>query len=57
MVVRTPMEKALEDISEGLVRPHLVSRPEAIQIYIRSIAENLDKLTQKYCEDGTEQDK
>lgn len=57
MVVRTPMEKALEDISEGLVRPHLVSRPKAIQIYIRSIAENLDKLTKKYCEDGTEQDK
>lgn len=57
MVVRTPMEKALEDISEGLVRPHLVSKPEAIQIYIRSIAENLDKLTKKYCEDGTGQDK
>ncbi len=57
LVVRTPMEKALEDISEGLVRPHLVSRPKAIQVYIRSIAENLDKLTTKYCEDGTEQDK
>lgn len=57
MVVRTPMEKALEDISEGLVRPHLVSRPQAIQVYIRSISENLDKLTKKYCEDGTEQDK
>lgn len=57
MVVRTPMEKALEDISEGLVRPHLVSRPKAIQVYIRSIAENLDKLTKKYCVDDTEQDK
>ncbi len=57
LVVRTPMEKALEDISEGLVRPHLVSRPKAIQVYIKSIAENLDKLTTKYCEDGTGQDK
>ena len=57
LVVRTPIEKALEDISEGLVRPHLVSRPKAIQIYIRSIAENLDQLIKKYCEDGISQDK
>lgn len=57
LVVRTPIEKALEDISEGLVRPYLVSKPKAIQIYIRSIAENLDNLIKKYCEDGTSHDK
>lgn len=57
MVVRTPMEKALEDISEGLVRPHLVSKPKAIQIYLRSIAENLDLIVKKYCNNGAEQDK
>ncbi|MBO5061109.1 MAG: hypothetical protein J6C31_00555 [Prevotella sp.] len=58
MVVRTPMEKALEDISEGLVRPHLVSKPKAIQIYIRSIAESLEKITQYIAsKNGTEQDK
>lgn len=57
MVVRTPTEKALEDISEGLVRPHLVSKPKAIQLYIKEIAESLEKLTGKFCNNGTEQNK
>lgn len=54
MVVRTPTEKALEDISEGLVRPHLVSKPKAIQLYIKEIAESLKNLNEKLCDNGTE---
>lgn len=56
MIVRTPIEKALEDISEGLVSPHLISEPQSIQLYLRSIAETLNHINENLT-NGTEQDK
>lgn len=56
MVVRTPIEKALEDISEGLVSPHLISEPQSIQLYLRSIAETLNRISSNMT-NGTKQDK
>lgn len=45
MIVRTPLEHALEDISEGLVRPHLASHPKPIQVNIETITRCLETLT------------
>lgn len=59
MIVRSPIEKALEDIAEGLVRPNCISKPKAIQLYMRSISDSLEVISKYLKNDNndTEQNK
>lgn len=44
MIVRTPVEHALEKIAEGLVKPNTIPKHRDIQYSVQIIADNLQKI-------------
>lgn len=57
MVVRTPTEHALEELAEGLVRPHRNTHLSSSQELLESIDKSLEKIANHITSNGTEQTK
>lgn len=57
MVVRTPTEHALEELAEGLVRPHRFTHLSSSQELLESIDKSLENIANYITSNGTEQTK